>query len=52
MQKKSLLKHSSSESDGSEVEHGKLMKNKTRKKSFTVGSDDDDDDDDEGGIRP
>lgn len=48
MQKTSLLSHhTSSESEGSDVEQGKLMKNKKRKKSFTVG-DSEGEDDDEG----
>lgn len=51
MQKASLLSHlTSSESDGSDVEQGKLMKNSKKTKSFSVG-DSEGEDDDEGAKR-
>lgn len=52
MQKASLLQpNSSTDSDNSDVEKGKLMKPKKQKK-FALGDSDDDDDEDLGGKRP
>lgn len=51
MQTASLLSHNtSSDSDNSDLEKGKLMKPKQQKKNFSLG-DSDDDDDEEGGIQ-
>lgn len=50
MQTASLLAHNtSSDSENSDLEKGKLMKPKQQKKKFSLG--DSDDDDDEGGIQ-
>lgn len=52
MQKASLLAHrSSSDSDNSDKEHGRLMKPKKQKKNFSLGDSDDDDDDAQGSQR-
>jgi hypothetical protein len=53
MQKASLLvPNSSTDSDNSDVEKGKLMKPKKQKKTFALGDSDDDDDEGLGGKRP
>lgn len=46
MQTASLLSHNtSSDSENSDLEKGKLMKPKQQKKTFSLGDSDDDDDD-------